>query len=386
MDGLSLTIGRVRGVPIKAHFSLLLIFVAFVSPVISVRSPERFGFSRQQLVGWAILTAVVFVLTILLHELGHVFAARREGMEVHGVTLWALGGLAMLSGGTPSPGRDFRVAAAGPAVTALLAAGLTLVARLTPEATGLGAGGPVLAIVDIVGRAQVFLLAFNLIPAYPLDGGRIFLAGLWRLRNNLTSASKTASAVGKGFGAVLIALGVLGLASRQLMALLPAAFQINSLTALVLGYFIFSANRSPMALVPPAGRGRPGGDGLVVADFMNRDFVVAGPDMTIRALLEALRKVQVRPTALVIEDGRPLGMITRQRAEQVPEIDRDTKTIADVMVAKDELRTVDAMDPLSSARRVLEDGPETAVVLNDDVVVGLVSVSDVAHAMVLGDR
>lgn len=338
------------------------------------------------LVLWAAVTAFAYLGSILLHELGHVLQARREGMEIHGVTLWALGGVTFCSGGTPTAGREFRVAAAGPGVTAVLAAVLGVVSALVPGGSRAGLVRPGLEVVDIVGQAQIYLLAFNLIPAYPLDGGRILFAALWRLRNNLTAATKTASAVGKGFGAFLLAVGAAGLLAPRLAAALPAVLQSGGLASLVIGYFIFRANRAPAALLP-SGSGRQSkrqkGSGLRVSDFMNREFVIAEPKMTVADLLQALRRLQIRPIALIIEDGRPLGMISKSNAEQVPEFERDTRRIAEVMVAKERIKTMQATDPLSVARQALRDGPETAVVLDGDLVVGLVSVSDLAHAMVL---
>lgn len=386
MFGFSLTFARIGGAPIRAHVSLLLVFFIFVSPALDFSDPGGISGGRPKLIVWSLLLAAAFLTTILLHELGHVFQARREGMEVQGVTLWALGGVAHLSGGTPSAGRDFRVAAAGPAVTALLAAAFHAVSLLGPAGGGSTGGGRAVAAIDLLGRTQIWLLVFNLIPAYPLDGGRMFLALLWRLRDNLTSASRTAAAVGKGFGGMLMAVGALGLLSPRLLSALPSAFRINSVAGVLVGYFIFSANRSAVELLQAGSSGAAGQTerrGLVVADFMNRDFVIAEPQMTVENLLRALSHLSVRPIALVIDDGRPLGMVSKQAAEKVPLGERESKRLVEVMVARGDIRTVNATDPLAAARRALEDGPETAVVLHNDVVVGLVSVSDVAHAMVL---
>lgn len=381
MTGASFTFARIYGAPVRAHVSLLLVLFVFLAPAFSEDQPGRVGLTRAGLVLWSTATAFAFFGSILLHELGHVLQARRERMEIHGVTLWALGGVAHLSGGAPSPGQEFRVAAAGPAVTAVLAVLLNALPALAHQPPGRAGAGTALGVAEMVGRAQIFLLGFNLIPAFPLDGGRMFLGVAWRLRDNLTYAIKAVSAVGKAFGGILLLVSAIGYLSPQLTSLLPAAFRINGLAGLFLGWLIYDANRSPSNLIPAAG-GAKRGRGLVVADFVNRNFVIAEPEMTVAALLRALEHLHIRPIALVIKDGRPLGMISRRDAEQVREDERESKPIHEVMVAKDDIRTVKATDPLSAARRVLEDGPETAVVLKDDVVVGLVSVSDIAHAMV----
>lgn len=365
------TIARIRGIPIKADFSLLLIgIIFFVLPAFSVPTPFRAGAVVESI----FLMFAIFA-SILLHELGHAFMALREKMQIHGITLWALGGFAQISGGRPAPGPHFKVAAAGPAVTAGLAVLLPLVAGGIP-----GADGPppnLASVVDRVGALQIWLLAFNLLPAYPLDGGRMFHAALWAFRGNLTWASSVAGSVGRAFGALLIGLGAVSYLTPGLAAQLPAVLRISPFFALLLGFMIYSGAKHPP--VVPVLRDA---EGMVIGDFMVRDFVVCDPEMRISKLMEAFGRLQTRPTALVLSDGAPVGMITRSAAKDVSEQLRETTTVSDVMVPREQIRTVQADDPLATAKKAIEDGPDTAVVLHNDAVVGLVSVSDVARAIV----
>ncbi|MGI8427190.1 MAG: site-2 protease family protein [Actinomycetota bacterium] len=345
----------------------------------------RADLTRLEVAALGLATGVFIFFTILLHELGHVYQSMREGMQVHGVTLWALGGVTYSSGGTLSPGLEFRVAVAGPVVTAVLGVVLSGLAQMGLLATGPGFVGHLPEVVARAGTLQIFLLVFNLIPAYPLDGGRMFMATVWKLRGNLTSARATASVVGKGFGGLLIGIGGIGLLAPRLLEVLPPSFRVDSIAGLVIGLMIYSANRSLIAPVavadhPEVDAGPPG---VTVADFMISDFVVTDPKMTITSLLAALGRLQIRPIALVLDDGQPVGMISRQDAERVPEAERDGKKVADVMVSKSEIQTIKANDSIQVAKDALKDGPETAVVLNNDVVVGLVSLSDLARGMVI---
>jgi len=376
MNRMSFTFARIRGIPIRAHVTLLLVAFLFLQPSFTARAHK----GTIALVGLAM--AVLFVGSILLHELGHAYQASREGMRTEAITLWALGGMAFIERDELKPGPEFRVAVAGPVVTGLLA---LLFGLLGASGDRLGLSPLVRRVLYNSGSTQQILLVFNLIPAFPLDGGRMLMAAIWKVTGNLTTASRVSSAIGKGFGVVLMAIGVVGLLSRQLADLLPAALRVDSFFAILIGFFFYNSNRgAPLAfqLSAAEGTGAPPRAGPRVADYMVKDFVVAAPDMTVAHLLEALSKVQIRPIALVLQDGAPVGMISRYAAEKVAEQEREARLVSGVMTKKDEIRVLQASDTLAQARRALESGPETAVVLQNDVVVGLLSVSDVARAMV----
>ncbi|MGH2772055.1 MAG: site-2 protease family protein [Actinomycetota bacterium] len=364
------TIARVKGIPVRIDLSLILIgFFFFVLPATRAPSSIRTGAIVE-----SVLLMVAVFGTIFLHELGHAFVAMREKMHIHNITLWALGGFATISGGRPTPGPHFRVAVGGPVVTAVLAVVLPVVARvlfdgdITPPDPA--------SVLAQTGSLQLWLLAFNLIPAYPLDGGRMFHTALWAYKGNLTWASNIAGAVGKAFGMALVGLAVISF--LRLDFALPAFLQIDPLFAVLLGFMIYSGAKNPpvMPMMHPP-------DGAVVGDFMVRDFVVCEPGMKISDLLDSFRRVTARPTALVLTDGAPVGMITKSVALDVAEDARETTSVSQVMIPKEQIRTVDADEPVSKAREAIEHGADTAVVLHNDVVVGLVSVSDVARAIVL---
>jgi len=325
-------------------------------------------------------TALLFFGSILLHELGHAYQASREGIRTEAITLWALGGMAFLERDDLNTGPEFRVAVAGPVVTGLLA---LLFGLLVEFGDPLGISPLVRGLFQSAGSTQKFLLAINLIPAFPLDGGRMFLALIWKASGNRTTAGRISSSIGKGFGGLLVAVGALGLLSPTLSSLLPAPLRIDSLVAILIGFFIYNANRS--AAPPPHAEALNGGGGAAdtgprVLDFMVSDFVVAEPGMTITALLEGLERVQIRPIGLVLQDGAPVGMISKCSAEKVPHGERGTKLVSDVMTRKEDIRVLQATDTLSKAGEALKAGPDTAVVLHNGVVVGLLSVSDLARS------
>lgn len=225
----SLRLGRIAGIPIGVNWTWAIIFAVFAWTLAEGVFPSSNpGLGRGTYVAMAVVAELLFFASLLLHELGHAVVARREGMTVDGITLWLLGGVARFRGMFPSPGAEFRIAIAGPVVTAVLAAlfvGLAAVTRLGPEFDGVTAW---------LGYINLLLLGFNLLPALPLDGGRVLRAALWRKRD-FVWATYVAARVGRAFGFAMIAGGI---------ALFVASGQIGNLWLALVGWFLLGAARA----------------------------------------------------------------------------------------------------------------------------------------------
>ena len=203
------TLFKVRGIAIGVNWSWLLVFALIVWSLAQALFPATYpGLGGTTYLFMAVVAAVAFFGSVLLHELGHALRAQREGMPIKGITLWLFGGVAHLAGSPPSPGAEFRVAIFGPVISAVLAAGFVGAALLGDQ---LGWPGPVQGVVDYLGRINVLVLAFNLIPALPLDGGRVLRSWLWRRQDSFTAATRSAARAGQAFGWMLVAIGVAGL-------------------------------------------------------------------------------------------------------------------------------------------------------------------------------
>lgn len=164
----SFTLLRVRGIPIGVNWSWLVVFGLVVWSLASALFPATYpGFDGTTYLFMALTAAGLFFASVLLHQLGHALRALREGMPIRGITLWLFGGVAHLAGSPPSPGAEFHVAICGPAVSAVLAAGFLGGAWV---GDALGWPGTVQGVIDYLGRINLLVLAFNLIPALPLDG------------------------------------------------------------------------------------------------------------------------------------------------------------------------------------------------------------------------
>ena len=220
-------LGRLAGVEIGIHWSWALIFALLVWSLADGVFPETNpGLGDGTYLAMAIVAVLLFFASLLLHELGHATRATKEGMEIEGITLWIFGGIARFKGMFPSAGAEFRIAIAGPIVTLVIGAVSLAVALLVPLP------GAVDGVVFWLGYVNLVLLVFNLVPALPLDGGRVLRSALWARKRDFLAATRTAAAFGRGFGQVLIAFGVLAV-------LLGGA--VGGLWFVFIGWFLLAA-------------------------------------------------------------------------------------------------------------------------------------------------
>ena len=196
-------LGSIAGIRISANWSWLIVFALITWSLASAVFPSQNpGFSDGEYIVMAVAAALLFFASLLLHELGHALQARREGVEIEGINLWLFGGVAQFKGSFPSAGAEFRIAIAGPLVSLALGVFFVLVAVFA------GLPNAIDGVVAWLGYTNLILLAFNLLPALPLDGGRVLRSALWHFRGDLQWATSVASGIGRGFGFLLIALGL----------------------------------------------------------------------------------------------------------------------------------------------------------------------------------
>jgi Zn-dependent protease len=239
MGSRRISLGRIAGVEIGMTWTFLLILGLFVVSLASGVFPSTNpGLGTGTYIAMGVVAAVLFFGSILLHEVAHAVQARREGMEISGITLWLLGGVAQFNGMFPSAGAEFRVAAAGPLVT--LAIGVALVVLGHAVALPSAVDG----VVVWLGLTNLLVLGFNLLPAFPLDGGRIFRSALWRLRGDLGWATRVAAGVGRALGALMIAFGLVSF----------LAYGPGGLWLALIGWFVMSAGTAELAS-PRSARG-----------------------------------------------------------------------------------------------------------------------------------
>jgi Zn-dependent protease len=325
------------------------------------------GLSDAAYFGMAIVAALLFFASLLLHELGHAVRARREGMQIDGITLWLFGGVAKFRGMFPSAGTEFRVAIAGPVVSVALGIVFVLVA------IAVDLGRAVDGVATWLGYINLVLAGFNLLPAQPLDGGRLLHAAIWRRTGDLARATRQAGKAGEALGYTMIGGGIL-------MFIVWGAF--GGAWLAFLGWFLLNAARAEARSVLV----RQALAGVRVADLMTRHPVTVRADATIGQFMDSVAWRSRYTTYPVMDGGdRPVGLLTFRRVAESHRSERDRRTVAEDMVPIAELPTVSPDQPAGDALETLIASPSNRVlVLDRGHLVGILSISDVMRAIEVG--
>jgi Zn-dependent protease len=301
----------------------------------------------------ATISTLLFFLSILLHELGHAVVAIRNGIAIAGIDLWLFGGVAKMSQETQSPGVEFRVAAAGPAVTVVIAIFCTLLGMAVaggPEEfwnamafDAEGSAGGFVAMMSYLTSINVLLLFFNLIPAFPLDGGRIARAIAWKITGDRTRATNFAATLGQGFSYLLIGVGIAAILGVEFGGL---KFDfISGLWLVFIGMFLGNAARSATYQTAVLSRL----EGISVADVMDSDPVAIPGDLTIgEALHEYFLRYRYDWFPVVEGNGRFLGIVDRDRAERIPEDRQPVFKVSEILRSEDDGLRVRSDQPLET--------------------------------------
>jgi Zn-dependent protease/CBS domain-containing protein len=360
-------LGRIAGIRIGINWSWLIVFALIVwSLAAAVFPSQNPGFSDGEYVAMAVAAALLFFASLLLHELGHALQARRDGLEIEGINLWLFGGVAQFKGGFPSAGAEFRIAIAGPLVS--LALGLLFVLA----AAFAGLPNAVDGVVAWLGFTNLILLAFNLLPALPLDGGRVLRSALWHFKGDLQWATWVASGVGRGFGFLFIGLGVF-------MLIVQGAFS-GAWLAFV-GWFLLQAATSEARYVAT----RQALDGLRVRDLMIRQPVTVDADLTLGQFMDDVAWSRRYTTYPVLERGRPVGLLAFRSAASVPRDEWNTSRARDVMVPRGEVPVLDETESVIDALAELSTSDVSrGLVVDGERLAGLISITDLARALEVG--
>ena len=358
------TIGRIAGIRISLNWSWLIIFALIVwSLYASIFPAQDPGLSHTTYLAMSVIAALFFFSSILLHELGHSIVARRNGMEIEGITLWLFGGVAQFRERFRSPGSEFRIGIAGPAVSLVLGTVFTGLAVLTSFPT------PVDGTLAWLGYINLLLLVFNMLPALPLDGGRVFRSALWRAKGDFAWATKIAAGVGRGFGYVMIAGGgLLFIANRSSSGIWLA----------LIGWFLLGAAGSEARSLQTS----EALDGLHVRDLMTRDPVTASANETLGQFTDSLAEREKHSTYPVVSGGDVLGLLPFRSIAHYPRSDWDSRLVRDSMLVRDKVPVLDSDDSAEDALSELVGGEiHRAIVVHDGDLVGLISISDVGRVL-----
>jgi Zn-dependent protease len=360
----SVRIGRLAGIPIGVQPLWLLIVVLIAWSLGAVYYPDQApGIAPAAAYALGLASALLLFASILLHELGHSVVARRHGVEIEEIDLWLLGGVARMKGYPQTAGDELRFALAGPAVTLAIALAFALVAAALPASTP----EALRALVDYQLIINAAILVFNLLPAFPLDGGRVARALLWRRSGDLSRATAAAASIGRGFGYGMIGLGLLAAVGGA----------VGGVWLAVVGFFvIFAAKAEEGGLrVRTAFAGREAGR------LMSFPAVAIPAQISVA---EALERYFVRYgyTAFpVVDGGRPVGLIDVERVERVPARRRAATSVGAAAASDPDLVVSEHQDVAELLERPAFQRVGRAVVRREDGRLGLISITDVNRTL-----
>ena len=362
--GRSLKVARIAGIPIGIQ-PLWLVIVGLITWSLGYAyyPDEVPGIAPASAYALGLASALLLFASILLHELGHAIVARRRGLEVEEIDLWLLGGVARMAGHPRTGADELRFALAGPAVTAALAAAFGALALALPDS----APAALRAVISYQAFVNAAILAFNLLPAFPLDGGRVTRALLWMRGGDLARATRTAAGIGRGFGYGLIGLG----------AFAALGGLVGGLWLALIGIFVIAASRAEEngTLIRTALGGRAAGN------------LAALPAVTIPARItvaEAIHDYFVprRFAAFPVLDGeRVIGLLDAATVEEIPVGARETTSVREATIADRALIVGEGQDVASLYERPAFQRVGRAVVVARDGSIGIVSITDVRRVL-----
>jgi Zn-dependent protease len=368
----SIHLGRLAGIRIGAHWSLLVVFALITWSLATAQLPVQAP-GQPVAAYWlvAAITALLFFGSLLAHEMGHALLARSLGIEIEGITLWLFGGVARFRADASGASAELRIAAIGPGVSL----GLAVVFLVLAAALRAAAAPPlVVAAFSWLGVVNAVLGVFNLLPAFPLDGGRVLRAVLWLRSGQVRQATATAARVSAVIAYLMIGLGIVFFFLGDVL---------NGIWLAFLGWFLLTAARAEAEGTVA----RDALAGMRVADVMTHDpFVIPG-EVTVDELVQRHLLTQRHSSYPVVDAaGVPRGLVTLDVLRHVPPERRATTRLIDIAHPLSDVVASRPEEPLADLVTRLGSGPgRRALVFDGGRLVGIVSPADVARALAIAD-
>jgi Zn-dependent protease/CBS domain-containing protein len=365
----SFRLGRIFGLSIEIHYTWFIVFALVALSLTLGLFPQLFP-NLPLWYSWVlgIAVTVLFFGSVLAHEVAHSLVARTQGIEISGITLFIFGGVARMTEEPRKPSAEFKMAAAGPAASIALGVFFWALSYLLQLQ---GASQPVWVASRWLGYINLVLAAFNLVPGFPLDGGRLLRAALWHFTGDLGRATHIASIGGQVFGYLLMAYGFFNLFAR------PSGW-IYGLWWIFIGWFVVEAARSSYQQMLL----RRALSGISVRSIMTPEVTTVSPDITLQELVENYFLRLNYAAFPVTTDGEIRGMVELSHVRQVPREQWASTRVADVVEPLKPSQLLkpsdDAWDALS---RMAGTGQGRILVTEGGSLVGIVSRTNVMRLL-----
>jgi Zn-dependent protease/CBS domain-containing protein len=362
MFGKGITLIKLFGFKVKIDLSWLILGLLITWTLAQGLFPNYYE-GLQTVTYWmmGIAGALGLLVSIVFHELWHSLIARKFGILMRGITLFIFGGVAEMTEEPPSPKAEFFMAVAGPISSIVLSLGLFGIFYL-----GINVEWPesITGVINYLAFLNLILAGFNLLPAFPLDGGRVLRSVLWGWKDNIRWATQVASKIGGAFGIALIALGVLELFLGNL---------IGGVWMAVIGLFIRGASQSAYQQMLI----RRSLEGEKVRRFMEPDPITVSPSISVEDLVEDYIYKHHFKMYPVVEDGRLIGCVTLGQVKTIPKEERKDHNVRELAEDCSEKNTIgpdeDAMKALTTMRKT---NSSRLMVVEGNKLVGVITLKD----------
>jgi len=357
--GAGLKIGRVLGIPIYLHSSWFLIFALITYSYASEMALTHAEWSDPQRWSVGILASLLFFGSLLFHELSHSVVAMHYRIPVASITLFVFGGVARITREPDSAGQEFQIAAAGPLSSYLLSGCFFLLAWLAPHGSMLNTIGVTL------GAINAGLATFNLLPGFPLDGGRIFRSIVWGITKNYTRSTRIAARSGQAIAYAMMALGIVTAVGKY-----PWHDPVGGVWLAFIGWYLLTAARQSYVQVEAHGAL----EGLRVSDIMTAELPSVARDITLEEYGQEVTRSGRRAHLVVSSDGQLAGLMTVEALQAVPRDEWHTTSVQAVMLSRDGLQwAAPEESALALLERMRNANVEEMAVVNGGNLVGLVT-------------
>jgi len=369
MFGRQITLFELLGFKVKVDMSWVFLALLIIWSLAQGVFPALYEGLPSRIYWWMGFAGVIAVFfSLIFHELSHSIVARHYGLPIRGITLFLFGGVAEMEEEPVSPKVEFLVAIAGPIASGLLAVIFIWVSRI-----GAAQGLPdaVLGVTRYVGFLNGLLAVFNLLPAFPLDGGRVFRAALWQWKGNLRDATRVASRVGSVFGIAFMALGVLNVLIGNF---------VGGMWWFLIGLFLRGAATGAyyQLMTRRALEGEP------VRRFMTAHPISVSPDITVRQFVDDYVYKYYHDLFPVTEDSQLIGCVTTRVIKEVPRERWGVKTIGAIATPSSSDNTIEADTDAAKALSLMQRSANSRLLVTDDGrLVGIIALKDLLKLLAL---
>ncbi|TMI19824.1 CBS domain-containing protein [Candidatus Bathyarchaeota archaeon] len=364
---MSLNIGRIIGIPVRIHYTLWLVLLLIAWSLAEGYMPQHYpGLGATTYWAIGIFSAIILFISVFLHELSHSYIAKKNGLPIARITLFFFGGVSEMSEEPKDAALEVRMAAAGPLASFLIAIVLGGFWYLTFLVNG---PIPIIATLYYAAFLNGVLGAFNLIPAFPLDGGRVLRGSLWRRSKNLLSATANATRVSEAISLLMMAVGLFFVVFGDF---------VNGLWIIFLGWFIRSGAETSLRQT----RLTESLAGVRVGDIMTKELLSVSPDASVQQLVSDYFLVHPHGGYPVVSNAKLLGVVTMSSVRSIPREKREIERVTEAMVPYERTVTVSpttlAIDALQLMAKNLVG---RLVVMDGDRIAGMVTRGDLMKTM-----